>query len=422
MSSSSSKHEAHVYHRSQWRLLQYLFIFLSIHANISLQDSSLPPGSKDDQICSSASLSSLHGASAPRIVIVHPTNGEIVTDYRGGGRGMQIFIRYEVQDLPCGGSSRILLVKDEIPMETMPLPGDLATAAVVDVFFRLTPGHYRLLVVVQDRAGHEKARESVSLEVEVPDYARHVRVMGTHDTLAAILGAILKNRSGAYLRFGDGDIQLSSGLGGAEQMQAADTALMFEAQAALAMQGEHVFKGLMVNSELFGGIEEGMCDGNHLISDEIALGIVEMASPFWKPAPISDVYGNAALAHAAATYPELAVDFLVQLRRARPVAFVGNLNVEPALLHALFGRQVVHIKSPPTQAYSQLDRIHAELLQVLGEAGGGAAGTGDTRMHVVVTFMGTSGLVLQHRLRHLNLFTFDFGSLLDGKNSATSAL
>jgi hypothetical protein len=45
-------------------------------------------------------------------------------------------------------------------------------------------------------------------------------------------------------------------------IQHADTNLMREAQAALAMEGKHVIKGFMINSHLFGGVEEGMTDGN----------------------------------------------------------------------------------------------------------------------------------------------------------------
>ena len=38
----------------------------------------------------------------------------------------------------------------------------------------------------------------------------------------------------------------------------------------------------MVNSELFGDVEPGMIDGNNLISDSLALGLVEMASVYWQ--------------------------------------------------------------------------------------------------------------------------------------------
>jgi hypothetical protein len=113
----------------------------------------------------------------------------------------------------------------------------------------------------------------------------------------------------------------------------------------------------------------------------------------------------------ASRYQQIAVDFLVSLRNARPVAFVGNKNVPRALLQALFGHQVLHIPTPPSDAYLHIDRLHAELLEHLaaqdlsGQVRAGAA--------VVVTFAGSTGLALQYRLREQNVFTFDFGSLLD---------
>ena len=77
------------------------------------------------------------------------------------------------------------------------------------------------------------------------------------------------------------------------------------------------------------------------------------------------------------------MDFLLHLRRARPVAFVGNRNVPLTLLRALFGSQVVHVKAPPSDAYQTLDSLHAELLHVLeggnGEGGGGEGGGGASR-------------------------------------------
>ena len=85
--------------------------------------------------------------------------------------------------------------------------------------------------------------------------------------------------------------------------------------------------------------------------------------------------------HIIHTHTELAVDFLLHLRRARPVAFVGNRNVPPTLLRALFGSQVVHVKAPPSDAYQTLDSLHAELLHVLegGKGGGGGWASRATR-------------------------------------------
>ena len=45
-----------------------------------------------------------------------------------------------------------------------------------------------------------------------------------------------------------------------------------------------------------------------------------------------------------APLPEIALDFLVRVREARPAVFVGNANVAPELMYALFGKDVVHVK------------------------------------------------------------------------------
>ena len=245
-----------------------------------------PEHAPPPDVCLRDDGAGLAGGAPPQIAIASPADGAVVTDYRGGGQGTPVSVRYEVRHLPCGGSSQVFVQQDGASVQ---VHTNRATRDAVDLPLHFTPGRYRLEVAAYDRAGRERARASVSFEVELPEYARHVRVMGTHDTLAAILDALAHKRPGAYLRFGDGDIQLASG--SHDQMQSADARLMREAQAALAMEGAHVFKGLMVNSYLFGGVEEGMADGNHLISDALALGLVEMASRFWRPVFGSRVQG-----------------------------------------------------------------------------------------------------------------------------------
>lgn len=112
----------------------------------------------------------------------------------------------------------------------------------------------------------------------------------------------------------------------------------------LASSGPGVLKTLMINAELFNGLELDMVPGNHAVDDGFALRMVEIAAQFWRPLPITDVYSNAALSHAATSFPELAVEFLLFLRASKPVAFVGNSNTSPALLRYLFGPQCQFIR------------------------------------------------------------------------------
>ena len=77
------------------------------------------------------------------------------------------------------------------------------------------------------------------------------------------------------------------------------------------------------------------------MDDAFALGAVNIASRYWQPQPMVHVYSNVALAYTATHQPSIAVEFLLELRRLRPVAFVGNRNVSPHLLRAIFGSQVL---------------------------------------------------------------------------------
>ena len=387
-----------------------------------------------------------------RIEIRHPEDGTIITNYTGGGRGMRVILRYEISNAAPGGMSSIAISKDGVPVPCINCQPK-QTPSTVEVPFWLTPADYALTVIAHDAAGREVAQSRTRFQVELPAFARQVRVLGTsmlwaamqagfgplkclhawvyvytcihiqvrvfgtYDTLLAVMEALERKVPGAYLRFGDGDVSVANG--GDDQLQAQQHALQRELQAAMAMQGAHVIKGLSLQSQLFGGVEEGMADGNHLLTDSLALGLLEMANKFWRPTPIVDVYSNNALAHAACTYPELAVQFLVELRRTRPVALVGNENVPRLIVDALFGRQVAHVKTPPVNAYGSIDRVHSELLTLIALSGveegrSGAESMGSGTLRVVVMVAGSTGAALQQRLGgREDVFTFDFGSLLD---------
>jgi hypothetical protein len=196
-----------------WTMLDPACLLLLACACATQDPADGPPG-----VCLRDDDADRPGGPATWVAITQPADGTVVTNYRGGGRGTTVDIQYEVQHLPCGGSSRIFVEQDGTLVQVDASMTQPQTSPVVRFSIHLTPARYRFGVVVYDRDGRERAREWASCHVELPEYARHVRVLGTHDTLAAILDAIAHNHSGAYLRFGDGDIQLASG--SQDQMQA----------------------------------------------------------------------------------------------------------------------------------------------------------------------------------------------------------
>ena len=184
---------------------------------------------------------------APHIIIKYPPDGTVIRDYRDGGKGHAIRFDYEVENMPCGGASKISIARngEHIGYLTRQFRDHVVNnIAITTLRFRLTPGHYHIEVVVVDDGGKEQKRVGASVEIELPAYAQRVRVFGTHDTLSAILDAIASNESGAYLRFGDGDIQIASSRD--DQMQAEDAALTMEAQVLVRYfsTGSYIFEYL----------------------------------------------------------------------------------------------------------------------------------------------------------------------------------
>lgn len=225
----------------------------------------------------------------------------------------------------------------------------------------------------------------------------------TKETLLKIQEIISSKQKGAYLRFGDGDLELAHGQ--RDLLQYADHTLQREMQEALALNGPTVLKTLPLYCPELGGHEPGMFPGNHEAPYEWCVNILRKAKPLWDN-EFRDVYSHVALHFAASQMPDVCIDFLKFLKKSNCTVFIGNKNVPKAIRDMLFGPDCVFIPTPPTNSYAEIDRIENETLKV--------AGLSD-KYQIIVTAMGCSGRPLQKRLWNKlnNIFLFDFGSLMD---------
>lgn len=222
------------------------------------------------------------------------------------------------------------------------------------------------------------------------------------ETLNKISFIIQKKQKGCYLRFGDGDINLA--IGSNDLLQKANTYLQKEMREAFAINGENVLKTIPLYCKEFGGYEPHMSPGNHEAPYQWCLNIYNKALPLWN-GPITDVYSHVALHYLASYDQNYAIDFLSRLKKYNCVV-VANQNVPQSILTLLFGQNHIFIATPPTQSYSEINRIEGECLQAINLS---------NEYKIIVTAMGCSGRALQKRLWYKcdNCFLFDFGSLLD---------
>jgi hypothetical protein len=224
-------------------------------------------------------------------------------------------------------------------------------------------------------------------------------IVSPKQTLTEVENAILNNRVGCYLRFGDGDIFLASNRD--DMFQKSSEKLKNEMHEALLLKGENVFKCLTIHSELF-GYEKEMFLGNHKTSNEQSLELLKIAFPYFVG---HKIYSPVAL-HFEATYDATRANTFLKNLKARTKLFIGNEDTPPEVSKHLFGN-AHHIKTPPRNAFDAINDVERETTKVLDYM---------TEYCVVCVAMGCSGRPLAKRLfiRNYNIFLFDFGSLLDG--------
>lgn len=237
-------------------------------------------------------------------------------------------------------------------------------------------------------------------EIMVEDLKNTVKIISAEDTLATIENFIDNNKKGVYMRFGDGDIFLSKNID--DGFQKSNPIMTQEMQETLSLQGHNVLKCLRIHSELF-GFSEGMVPGNHKNKDKFALQLFKDSYKYFVG---SNIYSPVALHFMANQNPDKANQFLKKLK-SKTKLFIGNENVQEATRELLFGKNVVHIKTPSENAYSDIDRIENEVTSFIEKL---------EEYAVIVVAMGCSGRPLMKRIwkQNKNIFIFDFGSLLDG--------
>lgn len=231
----------------------------------------------------------------------------------------------------------------------------------------------------------------------------NLKFNGTQKTLNKIIEIISSKQKGAYLRFGDGDINLA--LGSSELFQSANNSLQNEMREAFSLHSPTILKALPLHCKELGGYESGMFPGNHEAPYDWCLNILNKARPLWN-GEINEVYSPIALHFSATEYPDSCIRFLNFLKNSNCCIFVGNENIPPHITELLFGRNCKFIPTPAQQSYNKIDHIEKECLEKIGNT---------SEYKIIITAMGCSGRVLQKRLWNKldNVFLFDFGSLMD---------
>ncbi|MHC0038675.1 hypothetical protein [Pseudoneobacillus sp. C159] len=225
-------------------------------------------------------------------------------------------------------------------------------------------------------------------------------IWDSYITLNKCREIIEKQITGAYLRFGDGDVFLREG--GDDMLQGGNPKIAEEMKEAFSLTGKGIIKSLPLHSDKYGCMPK-MSPGVHKWDNGFAESLLSSSIKYFEN---ETIYSPVALHYLGVYDRDFTIEFLRFIRKFKPI-FVGNQNIPEDVVYKLFDAPI-HIKTPPSDSFSQIDRIESETLIEL-----------DKHMNdyqVIVIATGGSGRVLTKRIlkkQKYKVFLFDFGSLLD---------
>lgn len=230
-----------------------------------------------------------------------------------------------------------------------------------------------------------------------------VNYFSTKETLEKIKRCISQDKTGVYLRFGDGDINLA--LGKSELFQGSNPVLTELMIQAFQLKGDNIFKALPLHCDALETVEDGMFPGNHEGQSEWCKNLINSYYQISNCENSLELYSAVALCHQAVVDPDYTVAFLKEIG-SKVKYFIGNETIPKDVLKTIFNENVIHIPTPSSNSFSEFDSIYDNFSNNVGL---------DQEYSVVITSMGCSGRPMQKRIydNYENFFLFDFGSLMD---------
>lgn len=243
----------------------------------------------------------------------------------------------------------------------------------------------------------------------------------SHDSCIAVMETIENRQRGVYLRMGDGDIELANGRRAGWQENRGK--ITQEMQEVLALESDEtgtVLKTFPADCRIYGvedfygepvGVEAKELLSDH--QDQFVKTQMKNAKNYWKNIEESTVYSGNAFWYPACYDIPFFVEFIRGIRTFPDnTVYIGNENDDPEILKLLFdtGGDFKHIKTPPKNAYTEIDRIYSEALSEVQKFE-------KEDYNLIVIAMGCGGRPLSKRIwkntADKNYFILDFGSLID---------
>ncbi|PTB31816.1 hypothetical protein [Photobacterium phosphoreum] len=155
-------------------------------------------------------------------------------------------------------------------------------------------------------------------------------IISTDETLNAVLKNIKIKKSGAYIRFGDGDIFLINKKN-KHRNQVIDSNISNEMKEVIMMKGDGIMKSLAIHSFKY-GIEDKMSPGCHERGNWEADYFLSKTYKYFIG---EKIYSPVALHYQLLNNKEKIIDFINEIKKTKPL-FVGSEKNEINILKKVF--------------------------------------------------------------------------------------
>lgn len=236
------------------------------------------------------------------------------------------------------------------------------------------------------------------------------------DTIEKIISIIHNRENGAYLRFGDGDLNIMTGLN--DSYNVCTPSFTKEIKESICIDHENYLKGVCLMCNKFGLLEDNMWPGNHEFSETACIQYYNVIYNIRKK-HLTDYYCFVAFNFYLTTYKEKSYEIMYKLRSLcllNDVLFVGNENINKSIIKLYFGEKYSTINCPSKNSYSAINEIENQLINKIIE---------NDNYKVIIMCCGITTRCLIKRLwinNNINtkFFILDFGSIIDALSGIVS--
>lgn len=233
-----------------------------------------------------------------------------------------------------------------------------------------------------------------------------MKVYQSEDTIKKIIEYIKKRKGGFYIRFGDGDLNISNNHN--DMLNNTTPIFSNEMIESMKINDECYFRGFPLMCNKYGLLEDGMFGGNHEWPEKRCDQVVNYLNTFTS---LHEIYTPVAFQYMMTMSPQKCCYYLHILKdiiKSNNCIIIGNKNLNKRILNLYFSDNYHFIECPSRNSYNEIDRIEKQIIKNISVS---------ESYYIIICCAGCTTRVLSKRLftnrKFYNFFFLDIGSIVD---------